>query len=179
MPASRRPLGAGIVTLIVVDAVLVLVFLALLLQAVQSGILALPGAGAAEQGTAAAAPDDRSGADPVDPVTFTLPSRNIACEVTADAATCTIAQFSYPEPTVPGCDGLVGHDIRLTADGASWLCRDGGAPGRAGSDVPVLDYGETTSVPPYTCASAPTGVSCRNVETGRSFSLARAGATLD
>lgn len=179
MTPTRRPLGAGIVTLVVVDAVLVLTLLVLFVQAVRTGVVVLgsPATASSEEGEPSSLAEVAPGSG--DTVTFALPSRNIACEISPEAATCLISQFSYATPVLSGCPGTVGHEVRLTADGASWVCREGGAPGLASADVPVLDYGTSTSVHGYTCESARSGVSCRHDDTGHSFSLARGGATLD
>jgi hypothetical protein len=163
MPARRRPLGAAVVTLIVVDAVLVLI-LAILL--VQSGRGAVPAGGATASPGATA-------------VAFASPSRNITCDVAADAATCRIADFTYPTPPVADCAGNPGHEVRLTADGATWVCHEGEPPAPAGEDVQVLAYGESVSASGFTCTSTEQGVTCRHDESGHSFSLARGGATLD
>lgn len=182
MVDPRRPLGAGILTLIVVDAVLVLTFLALLLQAVRADVVDIPGVGVTEAATLAESPSPSVDAVPsssTGDVTFALPSGNIMCTLADGAATCVIVQFSYPAPELQGCAGSVGHEVRLTGAGADWVCREGGAPEPAGAGVAVLDYGATTSAHGFTCESSRTGVFCRHDDSGHSFSLARGGATLD
>lgn len=167
--AARRPLGAGVVTLIVVDAVLVLILVILVVQS-------SPGpatGGDAGSGTATTASGGAKGA------VVASPSRNITCTLAQDATTCTIAEFSYATPTLPGCDGTVGHEIRLTADGASWVCGEGEPPGPAAADVEVLDYGESITSAGVTCSSSEQGIACTHEESGHSLSLARGGATLD
>lgn len=177
MAAARRPVGAGIVTLVLVDALLVTVFAVLLAG---SGLLS--GAGAADDGAQQAAPaaaGDQVVGDAAKVVTFASPSRNIACTIDGAAATCAIAQFSYSPPAVPGCTGTSGHEVQVTADGARWLCTQGAAPARAGSGVDVLAYGQSIAVNGFTCTSAESGMTCLHDASGRSFSLARGGATLD
>ena len=56
MAAARRPLGAGIVTLIVVDALLVTVFAVLLVGSGLLGAGLVRGAGAVDDGAQQAAP---------------------------------------------------------------------------------------------------------------------------
>jgi hypothetical protein len=175
MADSREPLGSGIVTLIVVDAVLVLIFLVMLLQFLRADVAGAPRAADGTPTTTATSTGDAGDQT----VAFTLPSRNITCTIGEDATRCAIAEFTYAPPNVEGCSGRTGHEIELTVDGARWLCTAGAAPGRAGNDVGVLDYGDSTTANGFTCRSSEEGVDCRHEESGHSFSLARAGATLD
>lgn len=177
MAAARRPLGAGIVTLVVVDALLVVVFAVLLAG---SGLLS--GSGAVDEGAQQAAPvaaGEQGVGEAETVVTFASPSRNISCTIDGAAATCAIAEFTYSPPAVPGCTGTTGHEVQVTADGAAWLCTQGAAPARAGSDVDVLAYGQSIAANGFTCTSSESGVTCRHDASGQSFSLARGGATLD
>ncbi len=170
MTASRRPLGSAIVTLIVIDAVLVLTVLVILLQSTRSDVAGTPGA---------ASPGQTASHSAGSTVTFALPSRNIGCTISGSAATCSIADFSYAPPIVAGCTGTTGYEIEVTADGARWLCTTAEPPGAAGPDVEILAYGASTAANGFTCQSSTEGVSCRHDDSGHSFSLARAGATLD
>jgi hypothetical protein len=158
-----------VVTLIVVDAALVLILGILLVQA---------GRGASGDGGGPAPTGGGPGTE-VAAVTFTSPSRNITCDVDADAATCRIAEFTYATPSVADCAGNPGHELQLTEDGASWVCREGDPPAPAGEDVEVLEYGDSVSASGFTCTSSEQGIGCRHEESGHSFSLARGGATLD
>lgn len=171
-PPPRRPLGSTVVTLIVIDAVLIAI-LAILL--VQSQFGRTPGAGPE------AAPETISGSlDPtVEDVVFASPTRNITCAISEDAATCSIAEFTYDPPEIADCEGLRGHEVTVTADGPAWACTEGEAPGPAADDTRVLAYGDTVSLNGFTCASAESGMTCGHDESGRSFTLARAGATFD
>lgn len=171
-PSPRRPLGPTVVTLIVVDVVLLAILASLL---VQSQLGRTPGIGPE------AAPETISGslAPAAEDVVFASPTRNITCAIGVDATTCRIADFSYDRPEIAGCEGPRGHEVALTADGPSWVCTEGEAPGPAGDDVRVLPYGDTVSVNGFSCASAESGMTCRHEESDRSFTLARAGATLD
>jgi hypothetical protein len=176
MAAARRPLGAGIVTLIVVDALLVTVFAVLLAG---SGLLG--GAEAVDDGAPQAAPatsGEQGAAEVATVLTFASPSRNISCTIDG-AATCAIADFTYSPPAVPGCTGTTGHEVQVTADGARWLCTEGAAPARASSDVVVLGYGQSIAANGFTCTSSESGMTCLHDASGHSFSLARGGATLD
>ena len=177
MAAARRPLGAGIVTLIVVDALLVIVFAVLLAG---SGLLG--GAEAVDDGAPQAAPTaagEQGAGAAATVVTFASPSRNISCTIDGAAATCAIADFTYSPPAVPGCTGITGHEVQVAADGARWLCTQGAAPARAGADVDVLAYGQSIAANGFTCTSSESGMTCLHDASGHSFSLARGGATLD
>lgn len=169
MTAARRPLGRALVTLIVIDAVLVLTFLVLL----ASGRAEPTGSSGAE--TSGPTTSHSAGST----VAFALPSGNISCTIGAEDARCAIADFTYAPPIVSGCTGVTGHEIEVTAAGARWLCTTGEPPGAAGSDVEVLAYGSSTAANGFTCQSTTQGVSCRHDDSGHTFSLARAGATFD
>ena len=168
MAGPRRPLGAGVVTLVVIDAVLVLVFVFLLGQ---HGYLNGPG------GPADASPTSTPTAT-AEPVRFASPTRNIGCTITPDAANCEIAQFMYATPTLEGCTGDVGHEIEVTPDSAHWVCRAGAPPPAPGPDVADLDWGKSISAYGFTCTSENDGVTCVHDESGNAFSLARRVVTL-
>lgn len=107
------------------------------------------------------------------PARFRLPSGNIACDMSDESVTCTIASITFAPPAVEGCEGTVGHEVVLDQDGVEVPCVEGPPPGVAGDDVPVLFYGASSAVGPYTCESATNGVTCTG-EAGTGFRLARA-----
>lgn len=105
--------------------------------------------------------------------TFASPTGNIACDLTADGVTCTIANTSVEAPAIEGCTGAgTGHVITLTAEGVDVPCTDQ-APGAAGADVDVLEYGNSRTVGDYTCSSASNGMTCVD-GTGVGFRIATA-----
>ena len=118
-------------------------------------------------------PDASSSSTSTEPVAFALPSGNIACTMSVDGVTCTIASYTYAPPVVAGCTEMTGHVLVLNADGVAFDCVSGPPPAVAGDDVPVLEYGLTTSVGDYTCRSATDGVQCTDAS-GTGFQLARA-----
>jgi hypothetical protein len=120
-------------------------------------------------------PDDGA---PTDLATFALPSGNIACDITADAATCTIAESDVEPGSEEGCEGTIGQVVKVDPDGASAPCVSGALPGPAAPGTPVLEYGQSTTVGDYTCESATTGVTCTHEPSGTGFRLARAGFEL-
>lgn len=171
MTESPVPLGRGIVTLIVIDAVLVLV-LAVMLG--QSGFLGGPNGSGPGTDLASGSPSaSPSEAVDAEVVRFASPTRNISCTISPDAAGCEIAHFMYATPTLEGCDGIVGHDIEVTADGAHWVCRTGSPPPTPGPEIADLDWGDTITSYGFTCMSTNDGVTCTHDETSHSFSLAR------
>ena len=156
---------------VIVDAVLVvlLLILAIMYLGGDDG-----GSDDADAGsTATSAPTSSSSSTSTEPVTFALPSGNIACTMSVDGVTCSIASYTYAPPVVAGCTEVTGHVIVLNADGVAFDCVSGPPPAVAGDDVPVLEYGLTTSVGDYTCRSATDGVQCTD-GSGTGFQLARA-----
>ncbi|AEE45536.1 hypothetical protein [Cellulomonas fimi] len=155
-------------TLVVVDAVLVTVLVVLAAAWLTSG-RSPGGTQAAASPSASATPTAQ--ASPPD--AFRLPSGNIACTVASEGVTCTIADFTYAPPAVPGCTGTTGHVITLGPDGVAFPCEDGPAPTAAGDDVRTLEYGSQSRVDGWTCRSATDGVTCTGQD-GTGFRLARA-----
>ena len=89
-----------------------------------------------------------------------------------------LPDFRAPRPMVDSADcdfsfsGLkTGVRYFLDAHGVSVPCVRG-TPSRVGGQVPVLDYGGTSTVGPYTCTSATNGVTCTTAQ-GVGFRLAR------
>ncbi|WP_421740619.1 hypothetical protein [Cellulomonas sp.] len=123
--------------------------------------------------TASSTPSGGSSATSAEPLAFASPTGNIACTMSVDGVTCTIASYTYAPPVVAGCAEVTGHVLVLNADGVAFSCVDGPPPAVAGDDVPVLEYGSSTSVGDYTCRSATDGVQCVDAS-GAGFQLARA-----
>ncbi len=158
--------------LVAIDAALVAAVLLLVLLLPRGGVQERPAPLGATTSAPAAAASPEPTATP-GPPRFQTPSGNIACDMTADDVTCTIASITFTPPAVEGCDGVVGHTVVLDEGGVSVPCVDGPAPGVASADVPVLFYGEASRVGPYTCVSGTNGVTCTDTD-GRGFRLARA-----
>lgn len=164
--------------LVAVDAVLVgALVIALVVTGTNRG---------AERGNAASsggatgvtsAPAAPSGSASTGPARFRLPSGNIACTLTADSATCTIASATFTAPPVAGCSGSVGHTVVLDAKGVATPCETGPAPGVAGADVPTLPYGSSSALGGRTCTSGTDGVTCTDTR-GVGFRLARESLSL-
>lgn len=170
MAEQRAPLGAGVVALIVVDALLLLVFAVLLIQSLTSS-------------RTGAEPPPTVNATPTEPavgeaVVFASPTRNITCSIREDAANCEIAHFMYQAPTLDGCEGSVGYEIEVTADGARWVCRTGSPPPTPSDTIADLPWARSTTAYGFTCTSEGNGVTCRHDDSGHFFSLARREYTL-
>ncbi|WP_456844029.1 hypothetical protein [Cellulomonas sp. P5_C6] len=159
---------------VIVDVVLLALVVVLIVVFVSGGGGGGDDAGGPNPGsTTSATPSASSSATSTQPVAFALPSGNIACTMSVDGVTCTIASFTYAPPVVAGCTETTGHVLVLNADGVAFDCVSGPPPAVAGDDVPVLEYGSSTSVGDYTCRSATDGVQCVD-GSGVGFQLARA-----
>ena len=163
--------------LAIVDAVLVgALLIALVVTGLNRGSSGAPAA-SVRTSTGPSASAVPSASVSSGPSHFRLPSGNIACTLTADSATCTIASATFTVPPVKGCSGTVGHTVVLDGQGVSTPCETGPAPGVAGADVTTLPYGSSASLAGRTCTSATDGVTCTDGK-GVGFRLARGSLTL-
>lgn len=178
---NRRGLGPGLTTFLVVDVILVLTFVALMVLTRDGGAepQAAPSPTASEPAVEpettpdVTAPAETEAAQALP--AFVLPSGNIWCEMSESEATCTILTYSYPAPTPPeGCTGTAGNLLRVTPEGAGFVCMDAPAAGPP-EGTPELTYGAGSTIGEMTCLSSRNGVFCRHNPSGAGFSLARAG----
>ncbi|WNB86742.1 hypothetical protein [Cellulomonas sp. ATA003] len=185
---GRRGLGPGLTVFVVVDVLLVVAALVVLAAFLsgrgEPGTTVDPSPSVAstapaptDPGPTAPAPTAGPGTS-ADAGTFASPSGNIACEIGADAATCTIADSTAEPVTVEGCAGPVGQVVTVTAAGSETPCITGAIPGPAAPGTPVLDYGQSATVDDFTCESEESGMTCRHEPSGAGFTLARAGVEL-
>lgn len=193
---GRRPLGAGWITFIVIDVILVVAVLVAAVVVFSGGdksaqpVATGPTSSAAPVDSAAPTettvdetpePDsDESGTQDVSQqqTKVASPSGNIVCTITEDAASCSIADLAKKPKKDKSCDGSVGYIYTVTEDGVDAPCvAQGQEPGKAGSGTETLDYGKTASAFGFTCSSDETGMGCAHDGTGKGFSLARAGAS--
>ncbi|SED80275.1 hypothetical protein [Ruania alba] len=189
--AQRGGLGPGAIALIVLDSLLIIALVVILVTWPDSGTP--DGSRSEDEATAAeeAAGDADSDAseestegetdaaevevpeDALDVADFVLPSGNIWCEITGDAATCVIESFGFSPPSIDDCAAAEsGYRWRVTADGATPVC--GEAPNQPG-DLTELGYGEATAVGDFLCESTEDGAICRSISTGSGFQIARGG----
>jgi hypothetical protein len=104
------------------------------------------------------------------PTYFQLPSGNIGCYMDATAVRCDIHDRQWSPPAKPAdCTLDYGQGISLSAGRPSFVCA--GDTTLGGPDT--LAYGAAARHGALVCNSTEAGVSCRNVTTGRGFSLAR------
>jgi hypothetical protein len=114
----------------------------------------------------------RSAADDV--YSFSSPSGNIVCGISAESVTCDIGDHTYTPPPRPDiCQGGWADRINLSADGP--------APGfgRCHTDtairpgLPILNYGDSVQRGSIVCSSAFDGITCATSATGHSFRISR------
>jgi len=131
----------------------------------------------------AGAPSDTSGPvtaeagavlDPGRSGSFTSPSGNIACLMTADyGASCWISEkrWTIDQPSEPGCEEFdYGNAVDVIGSGVVFPCYSDFS---WDPSAPALQYGNRMHVGDFACASEPEGVTCSN-GAGQGFRLARA-----
>ena len=99
---------------------------------------------------------------------FYSPSRNLICTMGDDAQFVGVGCQSYKPP----------HTASLTAAGRVKTCRGIRCIGDPG-DVPktTLGYGRQLTIGRFRCRSAPTGITCIVIRTGKGFLISRTGVT--
>jgi hypothetical protein len=100
---------------------------------------------------------------------FLSPSRNISCEVDYQRDP-GIPDEAYCQTREPPAS------VRLTTTGAVTNCTGVSCLGNAGIGTPVLAYGQSAAVGPFSCASKADGVTC-TVSSGHGFTISDAGIT--
>ncbi|MEE6272796.1 hypothetical protein [Georgenia wangjunii] len=171
---ARRTMSGGEIAVIVVVAVLVVVFAVMLAGRLTSGsdAEATPTPPAATGATGGPTSDGDATAtadEDAEPVTFAMPSGNIACEIGDDSAGCVISNFTYEPADAVACPEGAGGHVRVDEAGATMPCE----PLVIAGEVAILDYGESESAHGFTCESSEAGVTCRHDATGHGFALAR------
>ena len=105
---------------------------------------------------------------------FSSPSGNIGCLIDRESVRCDIAERDWQPPAKPAdCKLDYGQGLTLAAGGgAEFVCAGDTALNATTSGAP-LPYGESISAGLLRCESAESGISCREIESGRGFSLSR------
>ena len=104
---------------------------------------------------------------------FTSPTGNIGCYIDRESVRCDIAERSWEPPKAPAsCKLDYGQGIELSAGGAAAFVCAGDTALQAGDPQP---YGESIGAALLRCESTEAGITCRDVESGRGFSLSREG----
>ncbi len=104
---------------------------------------------------------------------FSSPTGNIGCYIDPGSVRCDIGDRDWePPPAPPGCELDYGQGIELEAGGrAAFVCAGDTALG--GGEA--LDYGSSIAAGLLRCESEESGMTCRDAETGRGFSIAIEG----
>ena len=102
---------------------------------------------------------------------FTSPSGNIGCIIDRKSVRCDVQKRQWDPPSRPAsCNENVdyGQGITLAAGGApEFVCAGDTTLGSG----PALAYGESIGAGLLRCDSEESGMSCRDVETGRGFTI--------
>jgi hypothetical protein len=107
------------------------------------------------------------------PVSFTSPSGNVACFISATDARCDILDRDWTPPSRPAdCQFGYGQGITMSAGGVAEFVCAGDTTLGTGQPLP---YGESVSAGALRCDSTESGITCRDTESGRGFALSREG----
>jgi hypothetical protein len=104
---------------------------------------------------------------------FLTPSGNIGCIAFSGYLRCDIAHKSWRKTWRTPCQmGIRGDSLQMRGTGRPiWLCHGDTALSPLGTR-PVLPYGRTWHLGPFTCTSRITGLTCSN-RSGHGFFLSR------
>jgi hypothetical protein len=98
---------------------------------------------------------------------FLSPSRNISCEIDV--------RQNYNMPDVTYCQSnSPPQSVHMSADGTVTPCTGEGCVGNPGIGTPILAYGQSASLGPFTCVSQTDGVTC-TVASGHGFTISSSG----
>jgi len=102
---------------------------------------------------------------------FASPTGNIGCYIDRSSVRCDIGDRDWEPPKAPkSCDLDYGQGIALPAGGAAdFVCAGDTALG--GGDA--LDYGRSIAAGLLRCESEESGMTCRDTETGRGFTISK------
>jgi hypothetical protein len=111
---------------------------------------------------------------------FSSPSGNIVCDLTGEWVRCDIRERTWSPPPAPqwcleeGSDWGQGVEL-APGQAARWVCATDTAFGGSPS---VLDYGQWAQRGNLRCDSAPSGMTCKDLGSGRGFTLSKSAARL-
>lgn len=102
---------------------------------------------------------------------FISPTGNVACMIDADWARCDIIDRDWSPPPRPAdCEFDYGQGISLApGEPAQFVCAGDTA---FGTDE-VLPYGDSITAGVLRCESADAGITCRDTQTSRGFSISQ------
>ena len=102
---------------------------------------------------------------------FLSPSGNVGCKIAPAGVGCNILERDWSPPPRPADCRWDYERIAISpGEPAHFVCA--GDSARDSADPP-LAYGEAITAGPIRCESAQSGVTCRDVESGRGFSISR------
>lgn len=102
---------------------------------------------------------------------FMSETKNIACELSASGAICTIYEADF-SVSAQGCS-TPPYTLRADGTGANWDCTLPPVPND--SNGPVLMYSTSSSVANSACLSTARGMTCWDTVSGASFALSKQG----
>jgi hypothetical protein len=107
---------------------------------------------------------------------FVSPTGNVSCMIDADWARCDIIDRDWSPPPRPAdCEFDYGQGISVApGEPAQFVC----AGDTAFGPDEVLLYGQSITAGVLRCESAKSGITCRDVQTGRGFSISLAAYRL-
>jgi uncharacterized protein DUF6636 len=104
---------------------------------------------------------------------FSSPTGNIGCYIDRKSVRCDIGDRDWEPPRAPkSCDLDWGQGIELSAGGAADFVCAGDTTLGAGD---ALDYGRSIGAGLLICESEESGMTCRDTETGRGFTISKQG----
>ena len=176
---ERKKLSPGWIAFIALDVLLVIAAIVFAVNLLSSPDTSATGgeSPAAEQSAEPEAEEGLETDGGAGVETFAAPSLNITCTISADAATCGIAELNQKPAPDDSCGGASGYVAKVDPTGnVTQPCvGKNDQPKEAGGDVAILKYDATKKAHGFTCTSAKTGVTCVADATGSGFSIARAG----
>jgi hypothetical protein len=176
---ARKKLSPGWIAFIALDVVLVIAAIVFAVSLFNSPEASPTGGGtpAAEQSAKPSAETGLETDGGPDVAKFAAPSLNITCTISADAATCGIAQLDRKPAPDNSCGGASGYVAKVDPTGnvAQPCVGKKDQPKKAPGNIAILQYGQAKKAHGFTCTSAETGMTCVSDSTGTGFSIARAG----
>jgi hypothetical protein len=104
-------------------------------------------------------------AHPTSGMEFLSPSGNLSCQI--DNGPPFPDQSAYCQSVATDTSATLGPD------GVYRTCHNRGCLGNPAPNIPVLAYGQSVTLGPFTCSSATDGMTC--VAAGKGFLISRAG----
>lgn len=176
----RKKLSPGWIAFIALDVLLVVAAIVFAVNLLGTPDTSASGGGESPAAEQSAEPEAEEGLETdggAGVETFAAPSLNITCTISADAATCGIAELDQEPAPDASCGGASGFVAKVDPTGnVTQPCvgkKD--QPKKAAGDVAILKYEATKKAHGFTCKSAQTGMTCVADATGSGFSIARAG----